>query len=134
MRYPVGVQTFEEMINGNYVYVDKTDLVYDLAQSHVCFLSRPRRFGKSLLISTLKAYFSDMKIDPELLELYVIAGVQKAYLNKCVDKFYEENISMIKILTDVEVITPREQDELIDINDVSKKKQLELVNKYYEKK
>ncbi len=58
MRYPVGVQTFEEMINGNYVYVDKTDLVYDLAQSHVCFLSRPRRFGKSLLISTLKAYFS----------------------------------------------------------------------------
>ena len=83
---------------------------------------------------SLKAYFSDMKIDPELLELYVIAGVQKAYLNKCVDKFYEENMSMIKILTDVEVITPREQDELIDINDVSKKKQLELVNKYYEKK
>ncbi len=61
MRYPVGVQTFEEMINGNYVYVDKTDLVYDLAQSHVCFLSRPRRFGKSLLISTLKAYFSGKK-------------------------------------------------------------------------
>lgn len=83
---------------------------------------------------SLKAYFSDMKIDPELLELYVIAGVQKAYLNKCVDKFYEENMSMIKILTDVEVITPREQDELIDINDVSKKKQLELVNKYYKKK
>ena len=83
---------------------------------------------------SLKAYFSDMKIDPELLELYVIAGVQKDYLNKCVDKFYEENMSMIKILTDVEVITPREQDELIDINDVSKKKQLELVNKYYKKK
>ena len=82
---------------------------------------------------SLKAYFSDMKIDPELLELYVIAGVQKAYLNKCVDKFYEENMSMIKILTDVEVITPREQDELIDINDVSKKKQLELVNEYYKR-
>ncbi|MBR3024767.1 MAG: AAA family ATPase, partial [Oscillospiraceae bacterium] len=61
MRYPVGVQTFEEMINGNYVYVDKTDLVYDLAQSHICFLSRPRRFGKSLLISTLEAYFSGKK-------------------------------------------------------------------------
>ena len=61
MRYPIGVQTFEEMINGKYVYVDKTDLVYDLADRHICFLSRPRRFGKSLLISTLDAYFSGKK-------------------------------------------------------------------------
>ena len=61
MRYPVSVQTFEKIINGGYVYVDKTDLVYDLAQEHVCFLSRPRRFGKSLLLSTLDAYFSGRK-------------------------------------------------------------------------
>ena len=61
MRYPVGIQTFEEIINGKYVYLDKTDLVYNLAQGHVCFLSRPRRFGKSLLISTLDAYFSGKK-------------------------------------------------------------------------
>ena len=61
MRYPIGVQTFEEMINRKYVYVDKTDLVYDLAGRHICFLSRPRRFGKSLLISTLDAYFSGKK-------------------------------------------------------------------------
>ena len=61
MRYPIGVQTFEEIINGKYVYVDKTDLVYDLASRHICFLSRPRRFGKSLLISTLDAYFSGRK-------------------------------------------------------------------------
>ena len=58
MRYPIGVQTFEEIINGEYVYVDKTDLVYNLARGHICFLSRPRRFGKSLLLSTLNAYFS----------------------------------------------------------------------------
>ena len=58
MRYPISIQTFETIINGNYVCVDKTDLVYRLAQEHVCFLSRPRRFGKSLLISTLDAYFS----------------------------------------------------------------------------
>ena len=58
MRYPISIQTFETIINGNYFYVDKTDLVYRLAQEHVCFLSRPRRFGKSLLISTLDAYFS----------------------------------------------------------------------------
>ena len=38
MRYPIGVQTFEEIINGEYVYVDKTDLVYNLARGHICFL------------------------------------------------------------------------------------------------
>lgn len=61
MRYPISVQTFELIINGGYVYADKTDLVYDLAQEHVCFLSRPRRFGKSLLVSTLEAYFTGRK-------------------------------------------------------------------------
>ena len=58
MRYPIGIQTFETIIKENRVYVDKTDLVYDLAQKHICFLSRPRRFGKSLLLSTLDCYFS----------------------------------------------------------------------------
>jgi hypothetical protein len=61
MRYPISIQTFELIINGGYVYADKTDLVYELAQEHVCFLSRPRRFGKSLLISTLEAFFSGRK-------------------------------------------------------------------------
>ena len=61
MLYPIGVQTFETMRERNYVYVDKTDLVYSLAQEHVCFLSRPRRFGKSLLISTLESYFLGKK-------------------------------------------------------------------------
>ena len=61
MRYPISVQTFEKIINGGYVYADKTDLVYELAQNNICFLSRPRRFGKSLLISTLEAYFSGRK-------------------------------------------------------------------------
>lgn len=57
MRYPIGIQSFETIRRDGYVYVDKTDLVYELAQGHVYFLSRPRRFGKSLLVSTLKAYF-----------------------------------------------------------------------------
>ena len=61
MRYPISIQTFETIREGGYVYVDKTDLVYELAQEHVCFLSRPRRFGKSLLISTLEAYFLGRK-------------------------------------------------------------------------
>ena len=61
MRYPIGVQSFETIINEDYYYVDKTDLVYELAQENVCTLVRPRRFGKSLLVSTLDAYFSGQK-------------------------------------------------------------------------
>ena len=61
LKYPIGIQSFETIRNSGYVYVDKTDLVYKLAQGHVYFLARPRRFGKSLLISTLKAYFEGRK-------------------------------------------------------------------------
>ena len=58
MKYPIGIQTFEEIITGDYVYVDKTELVYKLIDSgKYYFLSRPRRFGKSLLTTTLEAYF-----------------------------------------------------------------------------
>ena len=71
MRYPIGVQSFEKIIESGYVYVDKTDLVYDLAQENVCFLCRPRRFGKSLLVSTLEAYFLGRK------ELFVGLRMEK---------------------------------------------------------
>ena len=58
MKYPIGIQTFEQIINEGYVYVDKTALVYSLANNgKIYFLSRPRRFGKSLLVSTLENYF-----------------------------------------------------------------------------
>ena len=61
-KYPVGIQTFSEIIRNNYVYVDKTDLVWKLADyAKFIFLSRPRRFGKSLLSSTLHSYFSGEK-------------------------------------------------------------------------
>ena len=57
-RYPIGIQTFSRIIREGYVYVDKTDLVWQLAHSATfVFLSRPRRFGKSLLTSTLESYF-----------------------------------------------------------------------------
>ena len=62
MRYPIGIQTFEQIIQDGYVYVDKTDLVYELVKrGKIYFLSRPRRFGKSLLISTLENYFQGRK-------------------------------------------------------------------------
>ncbi len=58
----MGIQTFKNVIEGNYLYVDKTDLIYELAkESKYCFLSRPRRFGKSLLVTTLEAYFEGKK-------------------------------------------------------------------------
>ena len=63
MKYPIGIQTFEKIIEGGFVYVDKTDMVYSLANEggNIYFLSRPRRFGKSLLISTLESYFLGRK-------------------------------------------------------------------------
>ena len=62
MKYPIGIQTFSNIIQDGYVYVDKTDMVYNLANSgKIFFLSRPRRFGKSLLLSTLKSYFLGQK-------------------------------------------------------------------------
>lgn len=61
-KYPIGIQTFSEIIREGYIYVDKTDLVWQLAHyAKFIFLSRPRRFGKSLLTSTLESYFQGDK-------------------------------------------------------------------------
>ena len=58
MKYPIGMQSFDQIREMGFVYVDKTDMVYRLAtEGKIYFLSRPRRFGKSLLVSTLKHYF-----------------------------------------------------------------------------
>ena len=59
MKYPIGIQNFESLRKDGYTYVDKTAMIHQLVvQGRYYFLSRPRRFGKSLLISTLEAYFS----------------------------------------------------------------------------
>lgn len=61
-KYPVGIETFSEIIKGGYAYVDKTEVTYRLTQSgKYFFLSRPRRFGKSLMLSTIEAYFEGRK-------------------------------------------------------------------------
>ena len=74
-KYPVGIQTFSEIIRGGYVYVDKTDLVWQMAHyAKFVFMSRPRRFGKSLLTSTLDSYF---KGDRELFEGLKIMELEK---------------------------------------------------------
>lgn len=58
MKYPVGIQDFQSLRQDGYLYIDKTGMVYQLVQTGSYYvLSRPRRFGKSLLASTLEAYF-----------------------------------------------------------------------------
>ena len=75
MLYPIGIQSFEKIRNGGFVYVDKTALIYRLAASgQYYFLSRPRRFGKSLLVSTMEAYFSGRK---ELFEGLAMESLEK---------------------------------------------------------
>ena len=77
MKYPIGIQTFERIINEGYVYVDKTEMIYNLAHGgSIFFLSRPRRFGKSLLISTLKSYFLGQK---ELFKGLKIDALEKEW-------------------------------------------------------
>ena len=75
-RYPIGIQTFSEIIRGGYVYVDKTDLVWRLTQTKYVFLSRPRRFGKSLLATTLESYFRGER---ELFEGLKIMQLEKVW-------------------------------------------------------
>lgn len=60
--YPLGIQTFSEIINRGMLYVDKTEYIYRMASSgKYFFLGRPRRFGKSLLVSTMQSYFEGRK-------------------------------------------------------------------------
>ena len=75
MKYPIGIQNFEQIISDGYVYVDKTALIHQLVTTgKIYFLSRPRRFGKSLLVSTLKSYFQGKK---ELFKELAIDALEK---------------------------------------------------------
>ena len=76
--YPVGIQTFSEIINKNYLYVDKTEYIYRMTHygKKYLFLSRPRRFGKSLLASTLQSYFEGKK---ELFKGLAIENLEKEW-------------------------------------------------------
>ena len=76
-RYPVGIQTFSEIIKGGYVYIDKTDLMWRMQRlSKFIFLSRPRRFGKSLLTTTLCSFFEGRR---ELFEGLKVMELEKEW-------------------------------------------------------
>ena len=80
MKYPIGIQDFEDLRRNGYKYVDKTNFVYKLAdEGKYYFLSRPRRFGKSLFLSTLEAYFQGKKELFEGLAIYDLETEWKKY-------------------------------------------------------
>ena len=78
MKYPIGIQSFDRIREDGFVYIDKTALIYDLVhEGSIYFLSRPRRFGKSLLVSTLACYFQGRK---ELFDGLAMAELEKEWL------------------------------------------------------
>lgn len=79
-KYPIGIQNFESLRNDGYFYVDKTALIYQLVNTgRYFFLSRPRRFGKSLLVSTLEAYFEGKR---ELFKGLAVERLEKEWVKR----------------------------------------------------
>ena len=97
-KYPVGIQDFEKLRKEGAIYVDKTDLIYDLSRKYYVFLSRPRRFGKSLLSSTLKYYFQVRK---DLFQGLAIEALEQEWKQYPVLHF---DLSILKNV-DVPIIT-----------------------------
>lgn len=104
-KYPVGIQSFESLRKEGYLYIDKTELIYRLISTgKYYFLSRPRRFGKSLLISTIEAYYSGQK---ELFQGLFIDGREKNWISYPILHFdlsaqkYDSAESLYDILNDI---------------------------------
>ena len=104
IKYPIGIQNFESLRNDGYFYVDKTALIYQLVNNgRYYFLSRPRRFGKSLLLSTLEAYFEGKK---ELFEGLALEKLETDWVKRPIlhldlnTEKYENPESLEKILND----------------------------------
>ena len=119
MLYPIGIQSFEEIRNGGYVYVDKTALIYRLTSTgKYYFLSRPRRFGKSLLVSTMEAYFSGRK---DLFEGLAMESLEKEWteypvLHLDLTGSSYTDISQLKISLDQHL---RKWESLYDVTPIS---------------
>jgi len=123
---PLGMQTFSTIIESDYIYLDKTSYIYDLIREDhgVYFLSRPRRFGKSLLIDTIKEIFECKKELFKNLWIY--------------DKWnWDDKYNVIRI--DFSSIKPKDTDQFISsintiINQIASKNNINLIeNIYYER-
>ena len=99
IKYPIGIQTFDKIIEGDYLYIDKTGYVHDLASKYnYVFLSRPRRFGKSLLSSTFHSYFAG---DERLFR-----GLKAGEMNKewCRHPVFHFDMSTAKHMTEEQLV------------------------------
>ena len=105
-KYPVGIQTFSELRTKGYLYIDKTEYVYRMTHSNskYMFLSRPRRFGKSLLTSTLRTYFEGQK---ELFEGLAIEKLETEWtqypvlhFDMSLGKHLDTNIRLTNLIMD----------------------------------
>ena len=147
-KYPIGIQSFEKIITENYLYIDKTEFIYNLVNTgNIYFLSRPRRFGKSLLISTMEAYFlgekelfKGLKIEkledkwveyPVLhLDLNAKEFINRESVYRIIDrqlKFYEDKYN---IETDSDDIDDRFIDLIIKIKEQTGRQVVVLVDEY----
>ena len=105
MLYPIGIQNFEKIRKDGYVYVDKTALIYRLATTGTYyFLSRPRRFGKSLLLSTMEAYFKGKK------ELFEGLAMEK------LEKEWNDYPVLHLDLNGSKYVNPEDLDDVLDMN------------------
>ena len=149
-KYPIGIQTFENIREGGYLYIDKTQYVYDLAKEYkYVFLSRPRRFGKSLLTSTFNSYFSGRK---DLFEGLAACDLEKDWVEYPVMQF---SLSTVKLGTTEDLFThlnlqlskieekygiensiglqnpgARFQDDVVKLNEKTQKKVVVLIDEY----
>ena len=124
--YPIGIQNFEKIRKDGYFYIDKTALIYQMVKTgSYYFLSRPRRFGKSLLISTLEAYFLGKK---ELFEGLAMEKLEKDWttypifhIDLNTEKYDTResldlsliHISTVMITLIMKLHTEREEDDLL---------------------
>lgn len=121
MKYPIGIQTFSRIIREGMVYVDKTDLVWQLAHySTFVFLSRPRRFGKSLLTSTLESYFLGEK---ELFEGLKMMSLEREWRTYPV---FHIDLSIAKGQTTAQELQARLMLLLADFADIYGKREGEV--------
>lgn len=136
IKYPIGIQTFRDIISDGYLYVDKTQDVYDITDRYrYVFLSRPRRFGKSLLVSTLESYFKGEK---ELFKGLAIEKLEKEWKRYPVFRFdfspanFSESSSFIKnvnfMLDELE-----NQYSIKSSSDIITERLLELIRMAYKK-
>lgn len=116
IRYPINTQVFEKIRKENLVYIDKTRFIYEIVNKYSCvFLSRPRRFGKSLLLSTIESYFKGDK--------YLFKGLEIEHLEK---KW--ENYPVVHL--DFSGLDPNEPESIQKLLS-GKLKEYEIVQKYY---